>query len=504
MMRTTRIATTLVLATACCSGLKADQPALSQMLEKGIYQEQAVGDLGAAIAIYQKIVNQHERNEAVAGQARLRLGLIHLKQGKNEKAAEVLQALSDRYPGLAGTRAKETRKLPPDLEEAIQQIRANYIDEIADRDELTDAALRGLLETLDTHSAYIDAEAMKQFRINLRGKMIGIGAVVDLEDGRLIVKSPLNGSPAAEAGLIPGDAIVAIDGVNVESFPKESRLQDSIGRLRGAAGSKVSVEIVPAGSNDSRKVEITRREVKIERMTGDHRDENNQWVYQLKEEPQIGYIRIVNFTRESNHDFQQIAESLQHKDLQGLIIDLRDNGGGMLTAAVAISDMFLDDGVILSVRGRNVEKPQYFADPDQLLPELPVVVLVNRNTASAAEILAGALKDHKRATVVGERTFGKGTVQGLFELQSGGAIKLTTARFFTPSGASLEKPKDADEDDTWGVEPSDGFAIPLSEEDRKAFSAYRSAIDHSGKPDPGQQKIDDTVLKKAVEHLKAL
>jgi carboxyl-terminal processing protease len=165
--------------------------------------------------------------------------------------------------------------------------------------------------------------------------------------------------------------------------------------------------------------------------------------------------------------------------------------------------MFLTDGVILDVRGRHREKQNYSAGKDEILKGIPIVILVNRNTASAAEILAGALKDRQRATVIGERTYGKGTVQSLFPLKSGGAIKLTTARFYLPSGSSLEKPLNPGEDDSWGVDPSDGFDVEVSEQELEAYAAYRSAIEMFGKPNESEKDFEDTALERAAQFFKA-
>lgn len=504
MIRMNRILLSIATMAICIARLMADQPAATQLLEKAFYQEQTVGDLNTALEIYQQIVKQHQQNEPIIAQARLRIGLIHLKRGEHEQATAVLQSLADKYPGLRHIQPPSGRTQRPDIDEAIRQIRANYIDEITDDGELTDAALRGVLQNLDSYSAYIDAETLKEFRVNLSGKLVGIGAVIGLEDGRLVVTNPLPGSPAAESGLVAGDTIVTIDGVPVDSFAEQDRIKESINHLRGKSGEQVSVEVVSKDSNQPRLVEITRREIKLQRLIGIQRDENDRWLHRLHDAPEIGYIRIIQLTEGTAGDFRRVAESLEADGIKGLIIDLRDNGGGLLSAALEIADMFLSDGVMLKVRGRNVSPSQYAADSEEILNDVPVAILVNRQTASAAEILTGTLQDRGRATVVGERTFGKGTVQTLFPLQSGGAIKLTTARYYLPSGVSLERPANPDQDDQWGVDPTAGFAVELSPQERQALKALRTAIDRFGKSDSANPEVDDKALRKAVDHVKAL
>jgi carboxyl-terminal processing protease len=505
MLRIAVLAFSLASAAVLTCGVSAQETSPTQLLEKAIYQEQTVGDLQAALGVFRQIVKQHEQNENVAAQAQLHIGLIHLKLGNHTRAAAVIKQLADRYPGQKRILQQTRRVMPlPVIDETIEHIRANYVDELLDDDdELTEAALRGLIGNLDAHSAYMDAQSLNELSISTSGKLVGIGAVMDKIDGRLVVKTPLPGSPAREAGLKPGDTIVSIDGVKVQEITDGHGLAESIKGLRGKSGAVVSVEVISADSDRTRQIEITRREIKLASVTGTKRDENDVWNYRLDDHPDIGYLRIWGFTGQTASDFRRVVTRLNSDGIKGLIIDLRNCGGGLMSSTIEVADMFLTDGVILDVRGRHREKKNYSAGKDEILKGIPIVIMVNRNTASAAEILAGALKDRQRATVIGERTYGKGTVQSLFPLKSGGAIKLTTARFYLPSGSSLEKPLNPGEDDSWGVDPSDGFDVEVSVQELDAYAAHRSAIEMFGKPNESEKDFEDTALERAAQFFKA-
>jgi carboxyl-terminal processing protease len=328
-------------------------------------------------------------------------------------------------------------------------IRRNYVEEVDDH-TLLDSAIRGMLMELDPHSDYIPDSDYQNFEDNSRGRYSGIGIDVQVRDDRVVVRAVINESPADEAGMNPGDAITAIDGRAVE----EGFLQDAIDELLGEPGSDVVLEIAtPDG--EKRELTLQREYLQLPVLS-----------FQLLERS-WGYFRITSFHASSGRDLEQSLTSIANDDieLRGLVLDLRDNPGGVLQGAIEMADGFLDEGLILTTRGRNASMQMEFrAEPGQWLPGVPVLILVDRGSASASEVLAGALQDHRRAVIVGERTFGKGSVQSVLPLRNGGGIKLTTARYYTPSGRSIQAE---------GIEPdviyeAGGVAHPAGKRSREA------------------------------------
>jgi len=308
--------------------------------------------------------------------------------------------------------------------DVFNQVRRNYVEEVDDH-SLLDAAIRGMLQELDPHSAYIPGTDFQEFEDSSQGRYSGIGIDVQGRDGLIHVRSVITDSPADEAGINPRDVITAIDGKPVEG----EALQEAIDDLAGEPGTEVSIEVrTPEGQQ--RSLTLEREYLQIPVLSFQMLDQG--W----------GYYRITLFHTESGRDLQQSLASVAADgdiDLRGLVIDLRGNPGGVLQGAVEIADGFLDDGLILTTRGRNASMQMKFdARPGQWLPGLPLMILVDRGSASASEVLAGALQDHRRAVIVGERTFGKGSVQSVLPLRNGGGIKLTTARYYTPSGRSIQ------------------------------------------------------------------
>jgi carboxyl-terminal processing protease len=297
------------------------------------------------------------------------------------------------------------------------------VEEIDDH-TLLDAAIRGMLKDLDPHSAYLPSESYQQLEDSSHGRYTGIGIDVQAKEGRLVVRAVINGSPADLAGINPGDVITAIDGRPVRGL----YLPDAIDDLLGAPGTQVEL-VVEAPNGEVRPLTVERKSLAMPVLS--FQDLGDSW----------GYFKLTMFHRSSGKDLRQSLESIRSEgtDLRGLVLDLRGNPGGVLQGAVEMADGFLDEGVILTTRGRNsTMKMEYSAHPGQWLAEVPVMILVDRGTASASEVLAGALQDHGRAVLVGERTFGKGSVQSVLPLRNGGGIKLTTARYYTPSGRSIQ------------------------------------------------------------------
>ncbi|SUO97270.1 S41 family peptidase [Suttonella ornithocola] len=305
-----------------------------------------------------------------------------------------------------------------DVFDAIKQ---NYVEKI-DNKMLIENAIRGMLTRLDPHSSYMNDSEYQTFTQESEGQYAGIGVVLDIKAGSIRVVSAIDGSPAAKAGIKSGDIISQVNGQTVSelSLPETSKLLD------GEAGTTVTLTVQ---RNDAvQQYSLTRALIQTNSVSSKMLT------------PEYAYIRITQFQDDSNEALSKEIESLQVKyTLNGLIIDLRDNPGGILDSAIDIADLFLDDGEIVSIRGRIPEENENFhAQKGDILNKKPIVILVNNGTASAAEILAGALQDNHRALVVGQQTFGKGSVQSVAPLIHGGAIKLTTARYFTPSGKSIQ------------------------------------------------------------------
>jgi carboxyl-terminal processing protease len=311
------------------------------------------------------------------------------------------------------------------LAEVLERVREQYVDRISD-EELIDAAIRGLVADLDPHSAYLDPQEFDEIRISTTGEYSGVGIEVALEEGVVRVVNPIEEGPAARAGILPGDTIMAVDDIEVDV----KNLNDAIDRMRGKPGTTVKMTMARAQVAEPLHFTLARASVQVHSV-------------KKKLFDGVGYVRILQFSETTTPDLEKAiaALSIQNKgELKGLILDLRNNPGGVLEAAVGVSDVFLNEGVIVSANGRTADaRFEMDAQPGDELHGAPLVVLVNGGSASASEIVAGALKDHHRATIVGRQTYGKGSVQTVMPLSDGHAIKLTTSRYYTPSGASIHK-----------------------------------------------------------------
>lgn len=311
------------------------------------------------------------------------------------------------------------------LAEVLEHIRAEYVEDVSDK-QLIEAAIRGMMADLDPHSAYLDREQFNEVRISTSGEYSGVGIEVTLDRGIVRVVTPIEGTPAALAGVKAGDTILSIDDVPVD--PEE--LDDTIDRMRGEAGTKVEITIARMGVEAPMNFVLERQAVQVQSVRRALLDRG------------IGYVRISNFSERTPRDVERALNALKKEggSLEGLVLDLRNNPGGVLEAAVGVSDLFLEKGLIVSAEGRAADaKFAMEARSGDAMEGAPIVVLVNAGSASASEIVAGALRDHQRATLVGQKTYGKGSVQTLMPLSNGQALKLTTSRYFTPSGASIHK-----------------------------------------------------------------
>ena len=350
--------------------------------------------------------------------------------------------------------------------DVFNQVRRNYVESVDDR-TLLESAIRGMLSELDPHSSYISGDDYRDLRDSSEGHYEGIGVDVEPRDGRIAVISVINDGPADRAGINPGDTITAIDGEPVEGRDPE----EAIDTLLGEAGTTVDLVIMtPEG--EERSATVQREYLQIPTM----------WFRLL--DRSWGYFHIGVFNKDSALDLKKSLDSIDEDGiaLRGIVIDLRDNPGGVLQGAVEMADGFLDEGLIVTTRGRNSAMQMEFrAHPGQWLPGIPLVLLVDRGTASASEVLAGALQDHSRALIVGERTFGKGSVQSVLPLRNGDGIKLTTARYYTPSGRSIQA-KGIDPD---VVYEAGGVANPEAGRKREADLERHLNRDPAAKPESG-------------------
>lgn len=310
------------------------------------------------------------------------------------------------------------------LEEVIDRVRREYVDRI-DEERIIQSAIRGIVEELDQHSSYLDADQYEEIRISTSGNYTGVGLDVNLDDGRITVITPLDGAPAALAGILPGDVVISVDDLPIE----QGNVEAAVNRMRGAAGTEVTLGVLRNGSTVPLQFALKRAEVQVKTVLGEYLGDG------------IGYLKLTSFSEHTPADLDAAVAGLESAvggELSGLVVDLRNNPGGVLDAAVSVADSFLADGLIVRGVGRiRQARFEQYASVGGTLERVPTIVLVNGGSASASEIVAGALQDHGRAKIVGERTYGKGSVQTVMPLGEGSAIKLTTSRYLTPSGRSI-------------------------------------------------------------------
>lgn len=309
--------------------------------------------------------------------------------------------------------------------EIFGRIKSDYVEEVDDK-VLLEYAIRGMLSGLDPHSSYLNEEDFNELQVGTTGEFGGLGIEVGMEDGFVKVVSPIDDTPAQRAGVKAGDLIIRLD----ETPVKGMTLNEAVKIMRGKPGSEITLTIIREGEEKPVKVTVTRAIIKVASVKG------------RLLEPGFGYLRISNFQSNTADALDGTLARLQAENeapLRGLVLDLRNNPGGVLNAAVSVSDAFLKEGLIVYTQGRAADsKLEFRATPDDRLDRAPIVVLVNGGSASASEIVAGALQDHKRAIVMGTQTFGKGSVQTILPMKNTTAIKLTTARYYTPSGRSIQ------------------------------------------------------------------
>jgi carboxyl-terminal processing protease len=327
--------------------------------------------------------------------------------------------------GIAQNKTSETYRQLNLFGEVFERVRADYVEGVSD-EQLVEAAINGMLTSLDPHSSYLNTKNFRDMQVQTRGEFGGLGIEVTMENGLVKVVSPIDDTPAFRAGIKPGDMITHLNGEQVQGLT----LNEAVEKMRGPVNSDLKLTIRREG-REAFEVAVTRAVIKIESVRSH------------MEATDIGYIRITTFNEQTDSGLQKAMAKLKdqapnHK-LKGLVLDLRNNPGGLLDQAVAVSDAFLEKGEIVSTRGKRADETQRFnARPGDIAAGLPVVVLINGGSASASEIVAGALQDHHRAVLLGTQSFGKGSVQTIIPLPGHGAMRLTTAKYFTPSGRSIQ------------------------------------------------------------------
>ena len=393
---------------------------------------------------------------------------------------------------IAAWYARERDRPGQRVNEVLSLIDATYIEPV-DGDALVAAALDGAVSTLDENSMFVRGDGQQELEAALDQEYGGIGLelAIDERTGELAVAMPLPGGPAWHAGIVAGDRIKAIDGTTTSGLP----LREVVARLRGRPGEAVTLTVWPAaGESAARDVRIVRDLVQVESVQGDRRRMDGSWEWWLEDAPGIAFVRINGFGERTADELDavlgQIAAGAARDDgrpqpLRGIVIDLRGNPGGLVSAAVDVCDRFLEEGVIVSTCDRREATPAAAPPPvdirrataGALVTGVPIAVLVDGLTASAAEIVAACLQDHGRATIVGSRTYGKGTVQSIIPLSGGGLLKLTTAEYLRPDGRSINRDPDDADNPEWGVAPDAGYAVAPSTAALERLDRWRKRRD---------------------------
>ncbi|WP_425614487.1 S41 family peptidase [Anatilimnocola sp. NA78] len=367
------------------------------------------------------------------------------------------------------------------LAEAMNLVVDNYVDDVDER-KLFEGAMEGMIDELDPYSKYTTPDELPKFQEAIGQEFPGIGIVVELDEKekRLKIRSPIPKLPAFQAGLKAGDIILQIDGKDTAGKSLEECTKD----IRGEEGTTVKLVVKRGTSEETLEFEVQRAKIPIESVKGDRHDAAGEWIWNLPGHPRLGYIRIVSFGERTVDELKTALETFGPgaKSIDGLILDMRGNAGGLLTSAVGVCDAFLDEGLIVSTRGRNkVQLESHSAKPDLVVPKsLPILVLVDGFSASASEIVAACLQDNGRAVVAGQRSWGKGTVQKVYMLEGNkSALRLTFASYWRPSGKDIHKRRDAKDTDDWGVSPDQGLEVIIGKELQEKLYRQRNERDIS-------------------------
>jgi carboxyl-terminal processing protease len=381
--------------------------------------------------------------------------------------------------------------------DTFQQVERNYVKDV-DRRELLQAAIEGMMSKLDPYSSYISPEEMAQFSESVDQEFGGIGIQIhrDERTNRLMVMSPLPGTPAYRAGLLAGDIIMEIDGKSTEGYS----IEKAVGLLKGKPGVTVKLGVLHAATNKKEQVSLVRDVIHVATVLGDHYKPDGSWDFMIDKKDKIGYVRLTHFSRHSSIELEKAINQLLEEGMRGLVLDLRYDPGGLFSQATEIADMFIEGGTIVSTKGRNTTERTWEAKKEGTFPNFPMAIIVNHFSASASEIVAACLQDHHRAVIVGERSWGKGSVQNVIELENGAsALKLTTASYHRPSGKNIHRFPGASESDAWGVMPDQGYDVKFTpRETREYLDSYRRERDILSKNGPPPSDFKDRQLDKAL------
>jgi carboxyl-terminal processing protease len=359
--------------------------------------------------------------------------------------------------------ASETYEELKTFSEVLNQVQKHYVDETKPKD-LIQGAIRGMLSTLDPHSAYMTPEMYKEMQVETKGEFGGVGIQIGVKDSRLAVIAPIEGTPAHRAGIKAGDFILKVN----DDVTKDLTLMDAVQKMRGPKGSKVNLTIQRDGTPDPLVFTLVRDTIKIESVKS-------------RVIENLGYVRLTQFQEATGRDLARAIKQFKEQKVQGTILDLRNNPGGLLTAAVDVSEQFLPGGkLVVYTKSREGKKDEWFAKSRDQLEDLPVIILVNEGSASASEIVAGALQDWGRAVIVGTTSFGKGSVQTILPLGDGSGLRLTTAKYYTPKGRSIQ---------STGITPDIVVKLPAPV---TAKAGDKEADAKAGKPSTGKETTPPT------------
>lgn len=396
---------------------------------------------------------------------------------------------------IGKSRQDETYKQLKIFTDVLNYTKDQYVDEVETK-ELINSAIKGMLRSLDSFSQFLEPDKLKELKVETEGQFGGLGIKIAIRDNWLTIVTPLPGTPAYKAGLLPNDKIIKIDGVSTEGIT----IEDAVKKLRGTPGTKVTITIMREGLKEGVDYTLTRDIIKIQPVKRYEILENN-----------IGYIALTEFNNNTYDEMDKVLKELTQKKVIGIILDLRNNPGGLLDQAVKATKFFIGENkLIVYTEGRNSPRKEYRTDTVAKYPDIPLVVLINAGSASGSEILAGALQDHKRAIIIGSRSFGKASVQSVINLDDGYGLKLTTARYYTPSGRCIDREEKRLTKSTTtylgGIEPDIVIEVPkeieakLYQQREQLFALGKEPVSAVKK----EEQVEDVVLNRAIEIVKAI